>query len=61
MQVIIEFFQLLMSGVQSVFSFLLEMPSLLSQCGNAFPPVLFTYLLAAFGVIIAIRVLELLP
>ena len=50
-----------MSGVQSVFSFLLEMPSLLSQCGNAFPPVLYVYLLAAFGVIIAIRVLELLP
>lgn len=61
MQVIIEFINLLISGVQQVFSFILTLPQILSTCVTAFPPVLATYLLVAFGVIIAIRVLELLP
>lgn len=61
MQVIIEFFQLLMGGVQQVFSFILTLPDILATCVTAFPPVLGTYLLVLFGAIIAIRVLELLP
>lgn len=61
MQVIIEFLQLLMSGVQQMFAFLTTLPGMLSQCVNAFPPALATYLLACFGIILAIRVLELLP
>lgn len=61
MQVIIEFFQLLMSGVQQVMSFLTTLPQILSTCVIAFPPVLSTYLLAGLAVIICIRVLELLP
>ena len=60
MQVIIEFFQLLMSGVQSVFSYITLIPTIFSSI-TAFPPVLYVFLLAGFGVIIAIRALELLP
>lgn len=61
MQVIIEFIQLLISGVQQMFSFISELPGILSQCVNAFPPYLATILLVCFGLIVAIRVLELLP
>lgn len=61
MQVVIEFFQLLMSGVEQVFSFMTTLPEIMSTCVTAFPPVLSTYLLVLFACIIAIRVLELLP
>lgn len=61
MQVIIEFFQLLMSGVEQVMSFLTTLPQILATCVTAFPPVLAAYLLAGLAVIICIRVLELLP
>lgn len=61
MQVIIEFIQLLISGVGQVFSFITTLPQLLSTMVTAFPPVLSTYLLVCFGVILAVRVLELLP
>lgn len=60
MQVIIEFFQLLMSGVQSVFSYLTLIPTIF-QSITAFPPVLYVFLLAGFGIVVAIRALELLP
>lgn len=61
MQVIIEFIQLLISGVIQVFSFVATMPQLVSTMITAFPPVLYTVLLLCFGIILAIRVLELLP
>lgn len=61
MQVLIEFVQLLMSGVSQVASFLTTLPSLVSTMVTAFPPVLIVYLLACFGLIVAIRFLELLP
>lgn len=60
MSVIVEFIQLLMTGVQSVFSFITTLPTLF-QSITAFPPILYTTLLAGFGVIVAIRCLELLP
>lgn len=61
MQVIINFFTLLISGVQAIISFLTQLPAILTVCVQAFPPVLATLLLSCFGLIIAIRVLELLP
>lgn len=61
MQVIINFFTLLISGVQAIISFLTQLPAILAVCVQAFPPVLATLLLSCFGLIIAIRVLELLP
>ena len=61
MQVLIEFIQLLMSGVQQVASFLATLPQLISTMVVAFPPVLSIYLLACFTLIVAIRFLELLP
>lgn len=61
MQVIIEFIQLLISGVGQVQQFLLTLPEILFTCVTAFPPVLSTYLLSVFAVIILIRVLELVP
>lgn len=60
MSVLIEFVQLLMSGVQSVFGFITTLPTLFSSI-TAFPPILYTTLLAGFGVVVAIRCLELLP
>lgn len=61
MQVVIEFLQLLMSGVEQVMSFLISLPDLLSVCVTAFPPILSTYLLAGLVCILCIRLLELLP
>lgn len=61
MQVIIEYFGLLISGVQQVMSFITTLPSILSTCVVAFPPVLSQFLLAGFAIIICIRVLELVP
>lgn len=61
MQVLIEFIQLLMSGVSQIASFLTTLPTLLSTMVTAFPPVLSVYLLACFALIVAIRFLELLP
>lgn len=60
MQVLIEFVNLLITGVQSVFQYISMIPTIFSSL-TAFPPVLYTFLLAGFGVIIAIRCLELLP
>lgn len=61
MQVIIEFIQLLIGGVQQIIQFFTTLPAILSTCVTAFPPVLSTYLLVGFAVIILIRVLELVP
>lgn len=60
MQTIIEFINLLITGVQSVFGYLAMIPTIFSSI-TAFPPVLYVFLLAGFGVIVAIRALELLP
>lgn len=54
-------FEYLLTGMQSVMSFVQSLPQMLSVCVQVFPPFLGVYLLGCFGVILAIRVLELLP
>lgn len=61
MEVIVNFIKLLVSGVQAIISFLIQLPSVLAVCVQAFPPALSVLLLSCFGLIIAVRLLELLP
>lgn len=61
MQVIINFFSLLLDGVQAIMQFMTQLPEIFALCVQAFPPALSVYLLAGFALIVAIRVLELLP
>ena len=61
MEVIINFISLLISGVQAIMSFMVQLPSILALCVQAFPPALGVYLLAGFALVLCIRLLELLP
>lgn len=61
MDTVFQLFEYLLTGMQSVLSFVMTLPSLLLVCVQAFPPVLSVVLISFFGAILAIRVLELLP
>ena len=61
MEVVVNFVKLLISGVQAIISFLLELPSILAFCVQAFPPALSVIFISVFGIILAVRALELLP
>lgn len=61
MQVIIQFFSLLISGVSAVFGFMLNIGSIIEYSIQMLPIELSDTLLLCFGLILAVRVLELLP
>lgn len=61
MQVIIQFFSLLISGVSAVFGFMLNIGSIIEYSIQMLPSQLSDTLLVCFGLILAVRVLELLP
>lgn len=61
MDTLFQLFEYLLTGMQSVFGFVMTLPSLLMVCVQAFPPILSVVLVSFFGCILAIRVLELLP
>lgn len=65
MQIVIQFFSLLISGVSNAFSFFLNLfsvfESVLVILPHEEPNNLVTVLLVCFGIIVSIRVLELLP
>jgi len=54
-----ELFDNLLNSATSIFSFLQNIPNMISQCLGGFPPALVAILLAGFVFIIAIRILEL--
>lgn len=55
-----EIFGTLLHSATSIFSFIQNIPNMISQCLGGFPPALVGILLAGFLVIIAIRFLELI-
>lgn len=61
MLVIVKFISLLISGVSSAFSFILMIPSLIATSLLIIPSSLSSVLITCFGILVAIRVLELLP
>lgn len=61
MDTVFQLFEYLLTGMQSVMGFIQTLPQMLSVCVQAFPPFLGVYLLGCFAIILAIRVLELLP
>lgn len=61
MDTVLQLFEYLLTGMQSVLGFIMTLPCLLLVCVQAFPPVLAVTLVSFFGCILAIRVLELLP
>lgn len=61
MQFIIQFFDLLISGVSNAFNFFLNIFSVFEAVLVVLPQDLTTVLFVCFGIIVSIRVLELLP
>lgn len=61
MDTVLQLFNYLLTGMQSVLGFVQTLPQIFSFCVQAFPPYLGVYLLICFGLILAVRVLELLP
>lgn len=61
MQTLIQFIKLLISGVSSAFLLLTSLFSILLTSLAMIPPYLTSVLILGFGIIVAIRVLELLP
>ena len=55
-----EIFDILLDSATGIFSFMKNIPNMISQCLGGFPPALVSILLAGFLVIIAIRILELI-
>lgn len=53
-----ELFDSLLNSASGIFSFIQNIPNMISQCLGGFPPTLATILFAGFLVIIAIRILE---
>lgn len=61
MEVVSQLFGYLLTGVESVFGFISQLPSIFSTVFTVIPDSYSSFLLVCFGIIIAIRVLELLP
>lgn len=61
MEVVSQLFGYLLTGMESVFGFISLLPSIFSTVFTVMPASYSSFLLVCFGIIIAIRVLELLP
>ena len=61
MLLVVQFIKLLISGVSNAFSFLVMLPEILISSLAIVPTPLTTVLFTCFGIILAVRVLELLP
>lgn len=61
MEVVSQLFGYLLNGMESVFGFILMLPSIFSAALTVMPTSYSSFILICFGMIIAIRVLELLP
>lgn len=62
MQTILNFINMLVSGVQQFLEFFIDLPDIISQfLGGILPPELIATLLIVLGIVILVRVLELLP
>lgn len=61
MEVVSQLFSYLLIGMESVFRFISLIPSIFTVAFTVIPPTYSSVLLGCFGIIIAIRVLELLP
>lgn len=61
MQTVIQFISLLISGVSLSFQFFLTLPSIIIACLGMIPNYLSGVLSLCLGIIIGVRVLELLP
>lgn len=62
MQTIINFINMLVSGVQQFLEFFIDLPDIISQfVGGILPPELIATLLIVLGIVILVRVLELIP
>lgn len=62
MQTIINFINMLVSGVQQFLEFFIDLPDIISQfIGGILPPELIATLLIVLGIVILVRVLELIP
>lgn len=61
MEVVGELFGYLLTGMEAVFGFISMLPSIFSTTLSILPTAYSSFLLICFGMIIAIRVLELLP
>lgn len=62
MQTILNFINMLISGVQQFLEFFIDLPDIISQfVGGILPPELIATLLIILGIVILVRVLELIP
>lgn len=61
MEVVSQLFGYLLTGMEAVFSFISMLPSIFSTALTVMPTSYSSFILICFGMIIAIRVLELLP
>lgn len=62
MQTILNFINMLVSGVQQFLEFFIDLPDIISQfIGGILPPELIATLLIVLGIVILVRVLELIP
>lgn len=62
MQTILNFINMLVSGVQQFLEFFIDLPDIISQfVGGILPPELIATLLIVLGIVILVRVLELIP
>lgn len=56
----VNVFNSLWDSSTGLFDFIRNIPNMLSQCLNGFPPALITILLVGFAVIVGVRILEIL-
>lgn len=61
MEVVSQLFGYLLTGMEAVFGFISLLPDIFSTALSVLPTPFASFLLVCFGIIIAIRVLELLP
>lgn len=61
MEIVSQLFGYLLTGMESVFGFISLLPSIFTIVFSVIPVAYSSFLLVCFGIIIAIRVLELLP
>lgn len=60
-QAILQYVQMIIGGISSTFTFILSIPSYFVSILTLIPPEITVLLYAVLGIVIAIRVLELIP
>lgn len=60
-QAILQYVQMIIGGISSTFTFILSIPSYFASILTLIPPEITVLLYAVLGIVIAIRVLELIP